>query len=219
MAAALLICATWCSAEPTSAPTTAPAPRELVQNVASESIAMLRDTTLTIQQRGQKIRELAEQNVDFEILSRLAMGRNWAGLTDAQRDEFHRVFEQHILNTFAHLSERYGGQDLRIVGDRAERDGDCTVRTSIVRTLPNGAAGDEVAKVDFRLRPTEKGWKVIDLTSNGISMLGIFRAQFQSLLTSGGGIEPLLQTLRDKNASAEGAALPHATTAPARKGT
>jgi phospholipid transport system substrate-binding protein len=96
-------------------------------------------------------------------------------------------------------TDQYTDQEVVLVGDRREPDGDWTVQMRVLGR--RDGVSREVAKVDFRLRQREDRWRAIDVTVEGVSLAVSFRAQFQSLM-SAGGIERVLGVLREKNAAA-----------------
>jgi phospholipid transport system substrate-binding protein len=181
-----------------AATASAPAARALIEKVLGEVETVLRDPKLPRTEKQGKVRAIAEATIDFETMGRLAMGSNWRDLTEAQRADFTREFRQHVINTYAHFTDDYTDQDLAVAADTAETRGDWTVQTKIVGT--KDGVRQEVAKVDYRLRPKDGQWKIIDITIEGVSMMSNFRSQFQDIMTSG-GIDKVLKLLREKNAA------------------
>lgn len=188
--AALLV--SWCSAGAVAEP---PAAREVFDGQIKTALTVLRDKSLNQGQKRQKIVELADQQMDFETMSRLTLGRYWRDLSADQRSAFVEAFRRHLSNTYGSLLNGYTDEDVVPIGDHAEPDGDCTVQCRIIGTV-NGAR-QELAKVDCRLRRKAQQWKVIDVTAVGISVVAIFRAQFQAVLADG-GFDRLLKLLREK---------------------
>ena len=174
--------------------------RGAVESVTNEVLGILRDNKLNLDDRRNKVRDLAYHYMDFETLSRLTLGRYWRTLTPAQRSAFVEEFKQHLSNTYSHTFDEYHGEDVKVTGDRAEADGDWTVLTHVLGNKDGRI--QELAKVDYRLR--NKGeWRIIDVTVEGVSLMANFRAQFQEIMAEG-GIDRLLKLLHDKNAAGEG---------------
>ena len=176
------------AAEPTGA-------REVLDGQIKNALAVLRDETLTQVQKRQKIIELADQQMDFETMSRLTLGRYWRDLSADQRAAFVEAFRRHLSNTYGNLLNGYTDEDVAPIGDHAEPDGDCTVQCRVIGTV--GGARQELAKVECRLRRKSQQWKVIDVTAVGVSVVAIFRAQFQAIMADG-GFNRLLKLLREK---------------------
>lgn len=173
--------------------------RSVIEKVLGEVLAILRDPAIAKADKGEKVRQIAYDHMDFQTLSRLTMGRHWAPLTDAQKKEFVQEFRQHMSATYGKSVDRYTDEDISVTSDRREGNGDWTVQTHIVSKV--GGVTREEAKVDYRLRQTDNRWRVIDVTIEGVSMVANFRAQFQDIMANG-GIDRLLKALREKNAAA-----------------
>jgi phospholipid transport system substrate-binding protein len=160
-------------------------------------IAVLQEKGLSADAKREKIRGIVQGYVDFPTMARLVLARNWASLTEAQKSEFIEEFKQHLSVVYGKNVESYNNEKVQITGDRDEGRGDWTVQTKIVR--PQGGAD---ILVDYRLRDLNGEWKVIDLIIERVSLVSNFRSQFQDVMANG-GIERLLQLLREKNAAGQ----------------
>lgn len=179
---------------------TAPAarsPRDTVTAMADEVITVLKDDGLASAAKRRRIEAIVYAAVEFDILSRLVMARNWARLDAQQQDEFLREFRRHLSATYGKRIDSYSNETVEVTGEREEARGDRTVRTAIRR-----GGGNADILVDYRLRQREGEWKIIDFVIEGVSLVANFRSQFQELMTSGGP-DHLLQALRRKTAEEE----------------
>jgi phospholipid transport system substrate-binding protein len=192
-----LLAATLCMAQ--TPPTTDPAPtaRAVMEQVVHDVLAVLRNSSLTKAEKTKQVRQIADEQIDFQTLSRLALGRYWRDLSDAQKADFVVAFTEHVSATHGHLIDDYDNEDVKVTGDRAEERGDYTVQTDIVGKKDGGGTQD-VAKADYRLRQIDGRWKIIDITVDGVSMAANFRAQFKEVMDNG-GFDQLLKLLREKN--------------------
>ena len=175
----------------------ASSPRDVVRQMSDAVITVLQDKSLSADAKREKIRGIVQGYVDFPTMARLVLARNWASLTDAQKSEFIEEFKQHLSVTYGKNVESYNNEKVQITGDRDEGRGDWTVQTKILR--PQG--GGDIF-VDYRLRDLNGEWKVIDLIIERVSLVSNFRSQFQDVMANG-GIERLLQLLREKNAAGQ----------------
>jgi len=183
--------------QPAAAP--AQSARAVTEKVIQSALAILRDKSLSTDEKRQKVQQIAYDNMSFEVMGKLSLGRYYRGLTDAQKAQYQKEFKELVTNTYGHTTDDYTDEDVKVTADRAEQDGDATVTTHITGTK-DGKSGQDVATVDYRLRKTEGQWKVIDFTIDGVSIVNNYRSQFQDIMTSG-GIEQLLKQLHDKNAA------------------
>lgn len=170
-------------------------PSQVIDALAGQVLATLRDKSLSSEQRRSNIEETVYRHIDFETLSRLVMARNWRKLSDAQKDEFMASFKKHLSATYGENIDNYRNEKVEVLSERKEKKGDVTVKSKIVR------GGSEAILVDYRLRRKDSAWRIIDVVIEGVSLVANFRSQFQEII-SDGGVERLLKLLRDKNLEA-----------------
>ena len=178
---------------------TQPSATAMVNRAVGDAIRVLGDRSVPEAQKREKIRDVAQQTLDFDTLARLSLGRYWRDLSESQRRDFTEAFKQHLLNTCSEMTTGYSDQQIAALGEHAEADGDRTVQTSVSGKDDNGNNA-EYAKVDFRTRQRKGEWKVIDISTSGVSMLAAFKVQFESLMAIG-GYDRVMKLLHDKNAS------------------
>jgi phospholipid transport system substrate-binding protein len=184
----------WLSAGLAAADAEPPSARDVVDSQIKNALAVLRDAKLTQAQKREKIGQIADQHTDFETLSRLTLGRYWRDLSADQRAVFVEAFRKHLSNLYGNFLDGYGGEDVKVTGDHREPDGDWTVQLGVIGTI-NGTR-QELAKVDCRMRRKAE-WKGIDVIVDGVSVVALFRAQFQEIMANG-GFDRLLGLLREK---------------------
>jgi phospholipid transport system substrate-binding protein len=173
----------------------APGPRDVVRQLGDEVLAVLRDKSLSSDQKRERILDISRRGVDFETLSRLVLARNWSRLTPDEQARFQEEFRRHLAVTYGNAVDNYRNETMVITADREEARGDWTVKTKIPR------GGDEIL-VDYRLRQVNGEWKIIDFIVEGVSLVSNFRSQFQDLLASKTPKE-LIDLLHEKNAKGE----------------
>ena len=178
----------------------APTARGVIEKVTHDALAVLRDAAITKVERNHKVRQIAFDTMDFDVLARLSLGSYWRDLSDTQRASFVEEFRRHVANTYGHTTDEYTDEDIAVTADHEEVRGDWSVQTTITGT--RDGRKQEVAKVDYRLRQKEGQWKIIDVTIDGVSLMANFRSQFKEIMENG-GFDKLVKLLKDKNAAAE----------------
>ncbi|GIW41401.1 MAG: hypothetical protein KatS3mg076_1978 [Candidatus Binatia bacterium] len=167
-------------------------PRALIEHLADQVIAVLRDPALSQKEKAERIEEIAYDNVDVETVTRLVLARHYRRFTPEQRREFVEEFKQHLLRTYGEQLDEYRNVQVEILGEREEARGDWTVQTKV---KPGNA---EEVYIDYRLRKKDGRWKIIDVVIERVSLVANFRSQFQEILSTGTP-EKLLEMLREKN--------------------
>jgi phospholipid transport system substrate-binding protein len=70
------------------------------------------------------------------------------------------------------------------------------VRNQFVR------AGGKPVPIDYQMRKTDGGWKIYDITVEGISLVLTYRSEFDQVVKQE-GIDGLIKRLSQKNAPAK----------------
>jgi phospholipid transport system substrate-binding protein len=170
--------------------------RAVVRETLDEVLEVLKDSSLSLEQKREKTEEIAYARFDFDTITRLVLARNWKRLSQEQRSDFVVEFRRHLSLTYGETLQRYEDEKIAIDSSRFQRNGDVTVRTHIV-----GASADPVL-VDYRLRKKEASWSVIDVIVEDVSQMLNFRTQTQEIISEIGP-DGLIERLRQKNAERE----------------
>ncbi|HZS83796.1 MAG TPA: ABC transporter substrate-binding protein [Stellaceae bacterium] len=144
--------------------------------------------------REQSFRALFDEGFDVPTIARFVLGPYWRTASDAQRQEFTKLFEAYIVHAYTVRFSEYHQEQFKVAGTRPEGDTAALVSSQIIRT-----AGAPPVKVDWRVSKTERGLKITDVIVEGISMAVTERQEFASVIQRGGGrVDALLKLLREK---------------------
>jgi len=173
------------------------APNELVQKITDEVLAAVKSDKELAAGDKQKAVKLAEEKVlpyvDFEHATRLAVGRAWRDASPEQRKRLVSEFRNMLVRTYSNAIGTYQGQTLKVLPSRGKADPEETiVRTQFVRP------GGQPLPIDFSMRQTEEGWKVYDITVEGVSLVLTYRSEFDAIVKQQ-GIDGLIKALATKN--------------------
>lgn len=183
-------------AAPVSAASDADAQR-LIKDLTDEAMAMA-SAQLTADQKQGRFRELLHSSFDLTEISRFILGRYWRTATSEQQREFLRLFEDLTVLTWVKRFDDYGGETMDVV--QTTREGD---QGLLIETRVNRSAGQPVV-VTWRVRDKDGRLKVIDIVVEGVSMAITYRSEYGSALQSAGGLDGLLNAMRDKIAMLQG---------------
>ncbi|MFN2645997.1 MAG: phospholipid-binding protein MlaC [Burkholderiales bacterium] len=185
-------------------------PDQLVQKITDEILAAVKSDKQLAAGDRQKAVTLAEEKVlpyvDFEQATRLAVGRSWNQATPEQKKRLVTEFRNMLVRTYSNAVEGYQGQTLKVLPSRGKQDPeDTVVRTQFIR------AGGQPLPIDFSMRKTAEGWKVYDITVEGVSLVMTYRSEFDAVVKQE-GIDGLIKRLASKNipAAAVGGSKPAA---------
>lgn len=178
------------------------APAELVQKITNDVLAAVKSDKELAAGDKQKAIRLAEEKVlpyvDFEYATRLAVGRAWRQASAEQRKELVTQFRNMLVRTYSNSISAYQGQALKVLPSRGKDEPDeATVRTQFLR------AGGQPLPIDFAMHKVSGGWKVYDITVEGVSLVLTYRSEFDAIVKQQ-GIDGLIKTLTQKNIPAAG---------------
>jgi len=173
-------------------------PTETIRNQVEQALhtgtAAPSGTSESAEQRRTQIRRAAEGLFDFAEMSRRALGRYWAGRSQAERDEFVTLFADLMARAYLGKIERYAGESITYVAERV--DGDLATVDSRVITPKK----TEVP-IEYRLRRVGDRWAAYDVLIENVSLISTYRSQFDRIIQTSSFAE-LLRRMRQKEQDA-----------------
>ena len=167
-------------------------PKVFIENLADRAVAALTVKDISRDERTARLRLLLNENFDIETIGRWVLGRYWRQATPAERDEYLRLFEALIVDTYVDRFANYSGEKLSVTKVQPIED-----RDSLVFSIITRPAVGQPLRVDWRLRDEDGRFRVVDVMVEGVSMGQAQRAEFASVIRqSGGKVEDLLDKLR-----------------------
>ncbi len=196
----LLMCSVLLLFAATGARAEVTAPDELIRNTAREVLDIVRKDKDLRSGDQKKMLELVEakvlQHFDFERMTRLAVGRPWRTATPEQKQALVSEFRTLLVRTYTAAFTSYRDQSVEVKPPRMEPEAtDVTIKTSIVKP------GGQPILVDYAMEKSPNGWKVYDLTVEGVSLVTSYRGTFADQIQQA-GIDGLIKTLVEKNQAA-----------------
>ncbi|MBL4613583.1 MAG: ABC transporter substrate-binding protein [Magnetovibrio sp.] len=165
-----------------------------VKSLAQEAVHALTAKGISRPDRIKHFRILLRQNFDVPFIGRWVLGRYWRKASDAQKEEYLKLFEDYVVITYVERFDQYSGDSIKVVKTISDPGKDTLVFSEIPR--PSGGAP---IRVDWRVRSKSDIYKIIDVHVEGISMSQSQRKEFSSVIRSKGGkVEGLLTVLRAK---------------------
>ena len=176
-------------------------PEELVRKVTQDVLDAIRSDKQLAAGDKQKALKLAEEKVlphiDFEEAARLAVGRAWAQATPEQRKKLVEEFRKMLVRTYSNAISAYEGQTMQVLPVRMKPgDTEVTVHNRYIR------AGGTPLPVDYQMHKTDQGWKIYDITVEGVSLVLTYRSEFDAIVKQQ-GIDGLIKRLEEKNTPAK----------------
>jgi phospholipid transport system substrate-binding protein len=158
-------------------PARAGAPTEQLKAQVDRVLKLIDDPTLKDQPKDKRVavRKIADDIFDFGETAKRALGRHWAARTEAERDEFVKLFGDLLERSYISKIELYGGEKIQYVSDRIEDD-----QASVFSKLVTKAGSD--VPIEYRMLKKGDRWLVYDVIIEGVSLVSNYRTQFNKII-------------------------------------
>lgn len=175
------------------------APEALVKQISGEVIdAAKADKAIQAGDIG-RITALVDAkvmpSVNFEVMTRSAVGPQWRAATPEQRGKLQAEFKTLLLRVYSGALTQIKDQTVEVTRTQPVQGSSQVVVQSEVR------GKGEPIKLDYRLDKFNDAWKIIDVNVGGIWLVQSYRSQFGQVLSSG-GIDGLINRLAEQNKAA-----------------
>lgn len=181
-------------------------PDELLKDVANKMITELNNQRVSLKGDPAKVQALVEDillpSVDVISSSKSVLGKHWRGASKAQKIGFIKEFRTLLLRFYSsalaeYLNNNSEPLDIKMINFHPVHleDGrkDITVRSTI-----KPKQGEPV-KVNYHMQLTRKGWKVYDVSVEGVSVITTYKTSFASEIRQQ-GLDSLITSLSERNA-------------------
>jgi phospholipid transport system substrate-binding protein len=177
------------------------APDALIRNTVDEVIGIIKQDKDIQAGDPKKINALVDAKVlphfDFTRMTQLAVGKYWRTATPEQKQALAGEFRDMLVRTYTKVFTVYRDQSVEMKPFRmAPDDTEVTVKTVIIKP-----GSQQPIPVDYEMKIAADGWKVFDISIEGVSMVMSYRGTFASQIQQS-GIDGLIKTLSDKNTNA-----------------
>ncbi len=167
-----------------------------ISNLAVEAIRQTTDKSITDEERVQRFRELLKIKFDMPQIARFVLGRYWRVASPEERATYSQLFEDYVVQTYASRFHEYSGEAVKVQYATRNPDGDVVVVSNIERNGPP-------VRVEWKLQPDDKTFKIVDVVVEGVSMAVTQRDDFAATIQARGGkVAGLIDALRAKTRTA-----------------
>ena len=163
-----------------------------IENLGHEVLTILSDPSMSEAERTEFFSELLARDLDIPLIARFVLGRHWNTATPEQRQTYTEIFSQFLVQTY---SARLGGveiDDFTVLNAKNVGDKDILVFSHVAQ-----GSGQPV-RANWRVREREGGFRILDLSVEGISMAVMLRQEFASILRKKNGVDGLIDMLKER---------------------
>ena len=185
-------------------------PTDQLRTYTDEVLKVLQNPALTLPERREAVKHLAEDVFEVSETAKRALGQHWLQRTPAEREEFVKLFANLLEQTYIARIGEFGGEKLTYVSEQIDGD------RAIVRARLTTKRGTEVP-VESRLLLNENRWLIYDILVENLSLISNYRSQFDRVIRTT-SYEELVKRLKTRGdfLSEKGAKTPRGS-APANR--
>jgi phospholipid transport system substrate-binding protein len=168
-------------------------PTAVIDSAVDELAGALEGRKIELNENRGELYELIDSillpRFDRRYAAQLVLGRYWRSASEEQQQRFIKAFYQALLERYADGVLEFDQQRITVLPYR----GDPEERRTTVRTEVELDDGTEVP-VNYGLVRREDGWKVYDVTVEGISYVRNFRTELNAEIAEK-GVEAVIRRL------------------------
>ena len=172
-------------------------PDALLRVLTSEVLATVsgyKDADVRAASKLAKLIELkVEPHFNVTRMTQIAMAENWTRATPEQQKALTAEFRTLLIHTYSTVLSNYRNQSIEFTPlEMAPADVKVTVKSIMKQP------GTNPLKIDYQMANTPAGWKVYEITVDGVNLIANYRGTFAARIREG-GVDHLINSLRDKN--------------------
>ena len=176
-------------------------PQALVKDTTVKMFAKLKTEKQNLDKNPDLIygmvSEIVLPHFDFITMSKWVLGKNWRNASRAQKIGFIKAFRELMVRTYSVALLEYTDTEIKYKPLRDDiSKGDVTVRTQA--ETGKGAP----VTINYSLHKKKKGWKVYDISVEGVSLISNYRTTFATEVKQD-GLDALISRLQKHNKKKE----------------
>ena len=157
-------------------------PKEFVQSTVDEASAAL-NINFSKEEKVKKLKIIAKETVDIRGLGFYSLGAHRKNLSDKQKNEYSRLFEQYFLKSFSSRLAEYTDPKIKVYSQEKLNKNYTIVSSILIATEKR----PEV-KIDWRIYTKDSKKPLIrDLIIDGLSLARTQKEEFNSIIQSNDG--------------------------------
>jgi phospholipid transport system substrate-binding protein len=152
-----------------------------VQTLVTSLLKSMRaGSTASMTERYQNLEPVIEQVFDLPLMTRLAIGPDWANFSPQQQKASIAAFTRLTIASYAYNFREFDGEKFEIDDNVLSRGEEKVVRTRLI------SPHDTPATLMYRMRELSGIWRIVDVYYDGVSELALRRSDFAAAVASGG---------------------------------
>jgi phospholipid transport system substrate-binding protein len=163
---------------------------QFIQSTGQQMVAAI-NSRQPVAARRQSVATILRQAVDIDGVGRFILGRWWRTASQAEQQEYMRLFEETLIRNLSARFGEYEGVRFSLGRSQQRTEDDVLVNTIVER--PNQAA----FSLDWRVGDVNGQPRVVDVIAEGTSLRLTQRSEYSAVISRNGGqMSALLDAMR-----------------------
>jgi len=148
-----------------------------------------------------EVDKVFDQVLDYRTLAQAALKDHWAERSEPEREEFTALLAKLVRASYRKNLKKTLGYDIAYKGTEQGKEGE------VVRTVATSTkdARQEPLSIDYVVRSQGPAQRIVDVVTEGSSMVGNYRSSFNRIMKKGGFPE-VLKRMRKRAESGQASA-------------
>jgi phospholipid transport system substrate-binding protein len=149
-------------------------------------------------QRETQIASVLDGMIDYDQLAKRSLAGHWGDLSDAQRKEFTDILKRLVRRNYERNIKSILEYRVDYLGEEPGSEG------VVVRTRASSTSNrrEEPVTIDYQLVQLASGWRVVDVVTEGSSLVNNYKNQFHRVIQKD-GYDALVKRMKDKLAKGQ----------------
>ncbi len=153
--------------------------------------AVMLDKEMTIGQKKSKVIKITNKVFGFSLMAKLSIGKaHWSEFDAKQKVEFISLFTELFQDFYIDKLDLFSNEEVIFKPATVVKKRKVQIPTILL------SKGKEYSLL-YKMSNTKDGWKIYDITIEGVSLIHTYRSQYNHILKSG-KVEDLLTKMREK---------------------
>ena len=175
-------------------------PEEFADKMANKVVNII-ESKDSENDKLEKLISLFKKNVDTDWMAKFVMGKYYRQIDDDKKGKYLKLYRDYVIYSYIPRFKEYSGERIAVTGSRDEGKGEHIVKTVLKTDKVNSGS----VYVDYRLKKSGNGFKVIDIIGEGVSLITTQRSDFAAPLSKKGTayfidvLERKVKKIKEKN--------------------
>ncbi len=163
---------------------------EEVMNLKIQEITvMLQDENLSKEAKQSRIYTVIDPVFEYEIMSKISLGKAWKTLSEKQKEDFTAKFEEKLKSSYYDKLELYTDQKVLVKG--VEK-----LKSNRIKLYSDIVGKEDTYEVIYKFYKAKESddWLIYDVDITGVSIIQTYRKQFSEFLKTK-SVDELIESL------------------------